>query len=331
MQVTTTLLLLALLSPIATTGASYPANPQADHSAIFLSHQGVTAYDRQNLKVRWSCLSELQTDEPTLASGKLLVGSSSGVIALDTESGKTLWRYSVGGRLFSPSIEGGSAFVAGIDGRLHKLNLDSGQLIWQRKISDGWIYPPAIVDGLLITGGQDGKIQAVDESTGALRWHFDVGQELVFRPVATGGGSVIITTFEGKVFAIDGPSGQLQWQQQHPVASFSPAVRDGHIYLPGYDNRLRVLASDSGQLLWSRALSGRPAAAPQVHPKNSLIVTQEGDYLLLDNASGNTLHQGHIAGNSLGAVLLNDQTPLFFSQGGNIPATQPVLLGKRNL
>lgn len=325
MQLVTTLLLLALLSQIAFASTSYPTNPQLAQSTIILSHQGITAYDPQTLKPRWFSLTALQTDAPTQAADKLLVGSSRGLYALDTGTGETLWRFAPGTRLFSPSVRGGMAYIAGIDGTLRNLMVNSGRLIWQQKISDGWIYPPAIIDGLLITGGQEGTVWAVEATTGELRWHYSVGQELVFRPVATASGLAIITTFEGKVFAIDSQSGQLRWQQQHPVASFSPVVSDNKIYLPGYDNQLRVVEINSGRLLWSRSLPGQSTAPPQIHSGRTLIVTHEGNYLLLDSNSGNTLDQGKVAANSLGALLLDDQPPLFFSQHRNISTTQPVL------
>ncbi len=323
-------ILLMLYVPLAAADISYPTNPQWSKHVLLVSHQGITAYDTQTLQPRWSALATLQTNEPTWVDNKLLVGSSLGLYALDVETGETLWHFSNGAHLFSPSVKDGIAYVASINGTLYALVADSGQLIWQKRISNGWIYPPAIIGNRLISGGQDGAIQAIDMANGELHWRYDVGQELVFRPVATHSGSVIVTTFAGKVFAIDGLSGQLRWQQQHSVASFSPVVSQGLIYLSGYDNQLRVLESDKGELLWHRALPGRPSNTPQIDSTRILFLTQEGRYLLLNKSTGQPLTQGNINTTTPGALLLENQPPLFFSQHGNTPTTSPLLLHSNN-
>ncbi|MES9904456.1 MAG: PQQ-binding-like beta-propeller repeat protein [Sedimenticola sp.] len=319
-----TLLMLILFSPTLLADTGYPTNPQQVSSAIVMSHQGISAYDPLTLKMRWSSLANLHTDEPTQAPGMLLVGSSDGLFSLSSITGGVRWRFGPGRRLFSPTISGDLAYTTGIDGTLYTLSLGSGHLIRQQKISEGWIYPPAIIGGLLITGGEDGTVRAIEAATGVLRWLRPLGQELVYRPVAGPSGSVIITTFEGRVFVIDGLNGEVRLQRQDPVASFSPVVDEERIYLTGYDNQLRVLDGISGELLWTKTLPGRPVVSPQIHSKCLLVTSGEGNYLLLNKHSGATLDQGRSSTSSLGALVLNDQRMVFFQSHGKIPTTRPV-------
>lgn len=318
-------LLLTLLAPMAFADFAYPANPQRTGPLIVLSDQGVNAYDSRSLQPQWSSLTRLQTDAPTLAADRLLVGSSSGLHALDVMTGDTVWQFAPETRLFSPSVQDDIAYVAGIDGVLRALTVDTGRLIWQRRISTGWIYPPAIVDDLLITGGQEGLLWGLDRHTGDLHWQQPLGQELVYRPVAGPNGSVIVTTFDGIISTLQARNGELIWQRQHPVASFSPTVDGDRILLTGYDNRLRALDIRSGHLLWSTRLTGHPAGELQLRVNRVLSVRQDGTYLLLDSRSGTVVTQGKAAPNSLGGLLISEQELLIFSSQGNNSPLAPVL------
>lgn len=166
---------------------------------------GITAQDLPRLKLKWafgySGVSSART-QPTLAGGRLFVGSESGEVhALDPATGCTHWSFkAAGGVRTAPSVapyrngsKRGYAVVFG-DGRanLYALDANSGETLWTLKMDD---HPsaaitgaPAVHDGRVFVGVQGlseegrgatnnnscctfrGSMSAVDLNTGKLLW-----------------------------------------------------------------------------------------------------------------------------------------------------------------
>lgn len=191
--------------------ADYPENPLVVEAALFASHQGVMRFDGAGDTPRWRALAGEQTFEPVRAGGRLLVGTSAGLVALAAGSGEPLWRRFADATVFSPTVIADRAFVASRDGVMRAIDARSGRLLWRRRF-DGWLYPPAFQDGVLVTGGQQATLTGLDPDTGAIRWQRELGQELVYRPVA-GRDAVFVTTFAGEVLAIDAALGEVRWRR----------------------------------------------------------------------------------------------------------------------
>jgi len=133
-----------------------------------------------------------QESQPVIHNGKMFVtGSYSRIFALDTKTGKKLWKYEHrlpdGIMPCCDVINRGAALYdnlvifATLDAQLVALNQDTGEVVWKEKIDDyaaGYSASaaPLIAEGLLLTGvsggefGVVGRVEARNPKTGALVW-----------------------------------------------------------------------------------------------------------------------------------------------------------------
>ncbi|AOW13746.1 dehydrogenase [Hydrogenophaga crassostreae] len=133
-----------------------------------------------------------QESQPLVNKGKMFVTASySRIYALDTKTGKKLWKYehrlpegimpccdvvNRGAALYDNLVIFGT-----LDAQLVALDQETGKVVWREKIDDysaGYSYTaaPLIAEGLLLTGlsggefGVVGRVEARDPLTGKLVW-----------------------------------------------------------------------------------------------------------------------------------------------------------------
>lgn len=133
-----------------------------------------------------------QESQPLVNNGKMFVTASySRIFALDSKTGKKLWKYEhrlpEGIMPCCDVINRGAALYDNLvifgtlDAQLVALDQDTGKVVWREKIDDysaGYSYSaaPLIADGLLLTGvsggefGVVGRVEARDPKTGKLVW-----------------------------------------------------------------------------------------------------------------------------------------------------------------
>ena len=133
-----------------------------------------------------------QESQPLVNKGKMFVTASySRIFALDSKTGKKLWKYehrlpegimpccdvvNRGAALYDNLVIFGT-----LDAQLVALDQETGKVVWREKIDDysaGYSYTaaPLIAEGLLLTGlsggefGVVGRVEARDPKTGKLVW-----------------------------------------------------------------------------------------------------------------------------------------------------------------
>ncbi len=133
-----------------------------------------------------------QESQPLIHNGKMFVTASySRIYAMDSKSGKKLWKYehrlpdgimpccdviNRGAALFDNLV-----IFATLDAQIVALNQDTGAVVWKEKIDDyaaGYSASaaPLIAGGLLLTGvsggefGVIGRVEARDPKTGKMVW-----------------------------------------------------------------------------------------------------------------------------------------------------------------
>ena len=133
-----------------------------------------------------------QESQPLVNKGKMFVTASySRIYALDTKTGKKLWKYEhrlpEGIMPCCDVINRGAALYDNLvifgtlDAQLVALDQETGKVVWREKIDDyaaGYSYTaaPLIAEGLLITGlsggefGVIGRVEARDPKTGKMVW-----------------------------------------------------------------------------------------------------------------------------------------------------------------
>jgi outer membrane protein assembly factor BamB len=185
-------------------------------------------------------------------------GKEQFVFALDTATGKELWRQAIGssysngyggGPRCTPTVDGDALYVLGANGDFARLAATDGKVAWTvnvRKDLKGtmpvWGYCESpLVDGdqvLCSPGGEEGTVAAFDKVTGKLRWRSTgLGAAAVYSSivVSEGGGvrHYVQMTSEG-VAGFAPKDGKVLWQQNVAVNRIAtiptPIVHGDYVY-----------------------------------------------------------------------------------------------------
>jgi outer membrane protein assembly factor BamB len=162
---------------------------------------------------------------------------------------------------------------------------------------------PLIVNDTVIVQTIDNRLQALSLFNGRPRWSVQRDRPtLTMRgsasPVAVGG--AIIAGFDsGRLVAVDLESGAVGWdillsppQGRSDLDRLSDidgalAVVGQDVYATGYQGRLAALASESGQVLWSRDISSYEGVAADWN--SVYTIRDEGELIALTRRNGNEI------------------------------------------
>jgi len=125
------------------------------------------------------------------------------------------WRVDLPGRLTAPVVAGGHVYVASQDTHtVYALDADSGKTVWTYTVGGRVDSPPTVYQGRVVFGAADGRAYCLRASDGTLAWRFAAAPRDV-RLVSYGRlesvwpvhGSVLIR--DGKVYCVAGRSTML--------------------------------------------------------------------------------------------------------------------------
>ena len=223
----------------------------------------VVALDPDNGRSVWR--TELKTEltaGPGLGDDLVVVMTRDGeAICLSAENGVELWRIDVEGESVSrPMVRNGIVVVATIDGLLRGLSAQDGSVVWSIEQAPPALTlrggsEPVVVGTTVISGFDNGRLMAVNLVDGATEW------ETMLSP----------------------PSGRSDLDRLADVDGVVAAVGQD-VYAAGYQGRIAALASESGQVLWSRELSTYSGIGAEWESLYAL--TAEGELVAMQRRNG---------------------------------------------
>lgn len=171
------------------------------------------------------------------------------VTALDTRTGRRLWRWRGPGTFATGPITDGTRVYAaseGVGGAVSALALSSGRRRWQTPVGD--IAAPLTLDGESVYGvTQPGLAFALRARDGHRRWVRRVGSSR--SGVLVAGGRAYLATMADSLVALDTADGQVLSSTPLPATTIAP--------LALADDSTAILASPAGWLLGLGLPSGR--------------------------------------------------------------------------
>lgn len=210
--------------------------PAGDGNRIYAaSHDGsVSSFDPESGKLIWRTKLETELSAgPGVGEGRVVVTSKDGfAICLDASSGEEQWRADIAGEsLATPLIKGEAVVMQTIDNRLEALSLFDGRKRWSVVQSAPTLTmrgsaSPIVVGNTVIAGFDTGRVVSADLDSGTIAW------ESLLSP----------------------PQGRSDLDRLSDIDG-GIAVVAQDVYAVGYQGRLASLASESGQVLWSREIS----------------------------------------------------------------------------
>ena len=240
--------------------------------------------------------------QPAGDGSRIYAASRDGnVVALDPETGREFWRTKLDIELSAgPGVGENLLVVGSADGLLIALDAATGAEKWRADITGETLAKAAIKDDVVVAMTIDNRLRAVSAFDGSERWIIEQSTpRLTMRGSATPvivGTSVIAGFDNGRLMAVSLSSGDIAWEQLlSPPSGRSDLDRladiDGAIgvvgqdvYAAGYQGSLAALASESGQVLWSREISTFEGVSADWN--NLYTVTEEGEIIALARRTG---------------------------------------------
>jgi len=223
------------------------------------------------------------------------------VSAYHPATGKQIWRTRLDLELSAgPGIGERLVVVSAADGDLIALDAASGTEHWRVNIGSESLAQPVIKDNLVIVLTIDNRLQALSVFDGSERWMIEQSTPLLTMrgsstPVIVG--STVVAGFDnGRLAAVKLSSGEVEWEALlSPPTGRSDLERlsdvDGglavvgqDIYASGYQGQLAAIASESGQLLWSREISSFEGVSADWD--NVYTVSDGGEIIAISRRTG---------------------------------------------
>ena len=250
---------------------------------------------------------------PTVTGDMLFVGSDTGILALDADTGERAW-----------NAELGDHVVERDDG-------SKGLTIWSK---------PAVTSERVVTSDTNArhpsplKAFGVDRETGETEWtaalelgehwqlsgHPVVGADRVFlvanhsQPVAMGSDSD--SNPISRLYALDEPSGAVLWYWEVEGSTFSqPAFADGYIFVSDSQGTLRAIDVADRSIAWTYDAPTRWVRSPTItrdfvyvtHGTELVAVSVEHGALAWSLSVGNRLSSPIVANESVYVVTENSR------------------------
>jgi len=252
------------------------------------SEQTLTRSNVDSLTQRWKngVDGTYIYSSPVVANGRVFIAGFNQMVAVDADTGSTIWTFDPPGYgVSTATVVGPNVYFTAIDGdarieRAYALDAATGSQLWgvvldEASNRNSLRSNPAVVDGRLYVGGFDGRLHALDAGTGAEIWSASVGTsdgQWVSSSPAVADGRVIIGCRCGGVFAFDAETGASLWTSNFGggATDATPVIAGDRVITQG--DGLRALDIATGEQMWYRGIGGISSPAVQ----NGVVYTASG-------------------------------------------------------
>lgn len=216
---------------------------------------------------------------PSGDGNRIYAASQDGkVVAMNPVSGKQHWKSDLGVQLSAgPGVAEGVVAVASRNGYVILLDANSGAEIWRAYIGGEALAEPLIKDDSVIVQTIDNRLRALSRFDGKQRWVLEQSvPALTVRGASSPvlAGSLVIAGFDnGRLIGVNAATGDIEWDSMLSLPTGRSdldrladidgaiAVVGQDIFAAGYQGRIASIASESGQVLWSREISSHTGVA----------------------------------------------------------------------
>jgi outer membrane protein assembly factor BamB len=293
--------------------ASNSGITDGEHVFAYFGSRGLYCYDlKGNLK--WSqdlgkmriIMGFGEGSSPALHKDALVVNwdneEGSYILALDKNTGKTLWREARDERTSwsTPLVieyDGKSQVVVAATGKIRSYDLETGKIIWECRGLTRNVIPSPVTDGEMVycmSGFQGNSLMAIRlgrtgdlTGTDAIAWTYKKNTPYVPSPLLYGGKLYFFASNNGILSCLDAKSGEVLVNAervealQGVYASLVGAA--GRIYLTGRNGATVVLKqSDKFDVLATNRLEEKFDASPAVAGKELFLRGRDYLYCLAE-------------------------------------------------
>ncbi|CAM3692934.1 outer membrane protein assembly factor BamB [Polynucleobacter antarcticus] len=199
-----------------------------------------------------------------------------------------VWSTSIGSSepfSFHPTVAGDAVYTASHRGNVMKIDLRTGQKIWEASAPDRLSIGPGSDGRTTAVVTTKGVVYAYDD-TGKAIWNMNLGSEVLTAPVVAGG-VVVIRTLDNRFVGLDALTGVRKWTYQRQQSALSLRVGYGmlpianEVIVTGFaGGRFGMIAIANGGLVWETPVSF-PKGFSEIERLNDVTAkpSMEGDVI----------------------------------------------------
>ncbi len=204
--------------------------------------------------------------------------------------GQLLWNFETDLLPGNLAVANGTVYVAtSADGKLHAVDSQSGQEIWQFETDStiNFDITPAVVDGVVYFGTSDGHLYGLDSQTGQKQWQFTIDLGIKSSPTIVDG-VVYFGSDDTYLYVVNLKTGQEQWKFKTGGAVLGqPIVTNETVVVGNADGYFYALDRQTGQEQWRFDTGSRVATSyPAITVGTEVYVGSIGQIYALDNKTG---------------------------------------------
>ena len=211
---------------------------------------------------------------PTVRDGVLYAAAGSGdVVALQADSGATVWRASAGAAI-SAGVGSDGRFTSVVTRGNEVVTFDSGREVWRKRVPSAVVTPPFVASERVFVMGVDRVVHAFDALDGRRLWVYSKPGDaltLAQASVVSAYRNNLLVAQGQRLTALDPLRGTVLWEV--PLASprgsneverladlIGPTVRVGdRVCARAFQSAVGCADAARGALLWSRNTAGAQA------------------------------------------------------------------------
>jgi outer membrane protein assembly factor BamB len=205
---------------------------------------------------------------------------------------RTVWKRELHGLVEFPAVVWeGVAYVNSMGGVLRALSVESGKLLWRRRVGTRMASSPGIDPKrrvLLTTSIRPGSVDVISMDTGRVRWRLRTGPA-ESSPVVRKG-VAYLAGINGNVYALDLDRRRPRWVFRGGAKiTGSPTLVGNRLYIGDYSGRVFALNARTGRRIWTgsagtrvygtAAVAGGRVFVPSVFSGLSALSAQSGRLL----------------------------------------------------
>ena len=165
---------------------------------------------------------------------------------------------------------------------LHALDLANGAVAW-RVAAVTPTAPPVVRSGWLLVAAKEGLI-ALRAADGAELWRRDI-TTIAFRP-AIDGDLLYVSILDGRVAALEVPTGKDRWSTRLDGQPFEPLAVGGRVYVGAADKQFYALEASSGHVAWHMRVGAEPRGRPSADDDHVYAVSLDNVLRAFDRRDG---------------------------------------------
>jgi outer membrane protein assembly factor BamB len=170
--------------------------------------------------------------------------------------------------LLIPYVGAGQIYAAEPKGGVVALDKQTGKLLWRRDIGETLAAGVGVGGATVVVVTREGEVFGLGAADGLVLWRQKIGSEVLARPVVSGD-RVLLRSGDGQVIGLSLSSGEVVWRVRRAVPTLSvrglsaPLIVEDVAVVGFASGRLSGIDPETGRELWNVPIS-RPSGSNEI-------------------------------------------------------------------